>query len=191
MRRQRIIAAGPPTSAPAPSPPSTGTPTPPPPPVPTRPDGWVSGPLTVHRDVPVPPVPLLVGIRSAAHPVEGYDRITFDFSGPLPGYEVRYVVQVVGDASGLPIQVPGRRFLLITFRPAQAHTDAGEATVARAKTLNYPMLRSYAVSGGPTGRWVLWGRDFVPCPVTGPGPHRSPQMPATPWDGPGPRRGTP
>jgi hypothetical protein len=104
--------------------------------------------VTVQRNVAIPPVPLLTDIRTAAHPTEGYDRVVFDFQGTLPGYEVRYVAEVRGDGSDLPVTVPGRRFLQITFRPAQAHTDAGAATGApRAKTLDYPMMKGFAIAG--------------------------------------------
>jgi hypothetical protein len=109
---------------------------------------WTSGPLTVRHDVAVPPVPVLLRIRSAAHPDAGYDRIVFDFTGPLPGYTVRYVDQVREDPSDRPVTVPGRRFLLIVFTPAQAHTDAGVVTVTpRTARLDYPMLRGYAMAG--------------------------------------------
>ena len=109
---------------------------------------WTSDPVTVQRNVAIPPVPLLTDIRTAAHPTEGYDRIVFDFQGTLPGYEVRYVAEVRGDGSDLPVTVPGRRFLQITFRPAQAHTEAGAATGApRAKTLDYPMMKGFAIAG--------------------------------------------
>jgi hypothetical protein len=115
-------------------------------PVPTQPFG--TGPVTVVHSPPVPPVPVLLAIRSAAHPEGGYDRIVFDFQGQLPGYQVRYVSQVVEDGSGRPVTVPGRHWLEITFRPAQAHTDAGSPTVTeRARTLGYPMLKAYAIVG--------------------------------------------
>ncbi len=107
---------------------------------------WSTQPVTVTHQVPVPPVPVLTGIRSAAHQTEGFDRITFDFRGPLPGYEVRYVDKVVGGATGLPVTVPGRRWIAVTFRPAQAHEDNGTPTVVPlAKTLDHPMLRAYAI----------------------------------------------
>lgn len=109
---------------------------------------WTSGPLTVTHNLTVPPVPQLLRIRSAAHPDQGYDRIVFDFPGPLPGYTVRYVDQVREDPSDQPVTMPGRRYLLITFTPAQAHTDAGQALVSpRRKTLDYPMMRGYVLVG--------------------------------------------
>jgi hypothetical protein len=110
--------------------------------------GWTSGPITVDHSVPVPPVPVLVGIRTAAHSAEGYDRITFDFSGPLPGYRVGYVDKVTQDGSGLPVTAPGRRYLQIRFEPAQAHQDNGTVTVTpRSRKLDYPMMRGYVISG--------------------------------------------
>jgi hypothetical protein len=109
---------------------------------------WSSVPLTVTHTVAVPPVPVLVAIRTAAHPAEGFDRIVFDVRGPLPGYQVRYVSQVREDPSDRPVSMPGRRYLLITLRPAQAHDEAGAATVTeRTKTLDYPMLKGYVLTG--------------------------------------------
>jgi hypothetical protein len=109
---------------------------------------WSSSPLVVDRSVPVPPVPRLIGIRSAAHPESGYDRITFDFESVLPGYEVRYVDQPIADGSGEPIAIAGRRYLQIVFRPAQAHDDSGTQSVTpRSATLDYPMLKAYAIAG--------------------------------------------
>jgi hypothetical protein len=127
-----------------------------PPPEPTEPGGagggsesdWTSGQTSVTRDIAVPPVPQLVGIRSAAHPDEGYDRIVFDFTGQLPGYTVRYVDEVREDGSDLPVAMPGRRYLLVVFTPAQAHTDAGQALIAPLrKDLDYPMMRGYVLVG--------------------------------------------
>lgn len=109
---------------------------------------WTTEPVTVSHDPAVPPVPQLLRIRSAAHPDQGFDRIVFDFAGPLPGYTVRYVDQVRQDPSDLPAQVPGRRFLLVVFTPAQAHTDAGAPLVpATSSPFDHPMMRGYALVG--------------------------------------------
>jgi len=109
---------------------------------------WSNGPVSVTRKLPVPPVPVLTRVRTAAHPEAGYDRIVFDFAGALPGYTVRYVDEVREDPSDRPVSMPGRRSLLIVFTPAQAHTDAGAVTVpAGTRTLDYPMLRGYAQAG--------------------------------------------
>lgn len=127
-----------------------------PPPEPTEPGGagggggsdWTSGQPSVTHDLPLPPVPQLVRIRSAAHPDEGYDRIVFDFDGLLPGYTVRYVDEVREDGSDLPVAMPGRRYLLVVFTPAQAHNDVGQALVSPKRTdLDYPMMRGYVLVG--------------------------------------------
>jgi hypothetical protein len=108
---------------------------------------WGSGPVTVRHDPPVPPVPVVTGIRYAAHSVQGYDRIVFDISGGLPGYSVRYVSQVRADPSDRPVTVPGRRHLLVVLTPAQAHRDNGATTVSGVHRTDLPMLKSYAVVG--------------------------------------------
>ena len=90
----------------------------------------------------------MVGIRSATHPEGGYDRIVFDFSGPLPGYTVRYVDEVREDPSDRPVTMPGRRYLLVVFTPAQAHAEAGASTVTpKNSTVGYPMLKAYSLVG--------------------------------------------
>jgi hypothetical protein len=123
---------------------------------------WTSGPLVVQHAVPVPPVPRITGIRSAAHPQEGYDRVVLDVAGPIPGYRVRYVDEPIQDGSGLPAAVPGRRFLQLTLEPAQAHTDTGVATTPRARTVNYPMLEAWAITGDFEGVvTVVLGLDDV------------------------------
>lgn len=130
-----------PTTDPAPAPSPSGAPT----------DGtpaWGSEPVTVVREPPVPSLPVLTGIRSAAHPDEGYDRIVFDFRGPLPGYDVRYVPEARADGSGELVEVPGRRILLVVFQPAHAHEEDGTATVTeRRAEFDHPMLRGYVLTG--------------------------------------------
>jgi hypothetical protein len=117
-------------------------------PEPTGGPPWTSAPLTVTHNVAVPPVPVLLGIRSAAHPEGGYDRIVFDFGGPLPGYSIRYIDEVREDPSDRPVTMPGRRYLLVVFTPTQAHTDAGASTVTpKSATLGYPMLKGYVLVG--------------------------------------------
>jgi hypothetical protein len=108
---------------------------------------WTTDPVTVRRSPAVPPVPVLTGIRHAAHPAEGYDRIVFDISGPAPGYSARYVDEVRADPSDRVVPVPGRAYLLLVLTPAQAHRDNGTVTVSGTHRINLPMLRSYAVVG--------------------------------------------
>lgn len=107
---------------------------------------WHASPISSARQVPVPPVPVITAVRTAAHPECGYDRLVLDISGPMPGYEIRYVRHVTADPSGTPVTLPGRSYLLITFRPANAHTAAGAATISRrAQAFSYPELRGYVL----------------------------------------------
>lgn len=85
----------------------------------------------------------------------------FDFAGPLPGYDVRYVNQVIADGSGQVVSMPGRRYLQIVFTPAQGHDDAGHA-VTRRVNYDFPMLKGYVVAGDFEGVFtVALGLDDV------------------------------
>jgi len=85
----------------------------------------------------VPAVSTLTQIR-AAHQ-SGYDRLVFQFSGVLPAhYSVRYVTQVIGDASGLPVNVVGSARLLVRFSPAAGHDVLGHVTYGAVQR-TYPL----------------------------------------------------
>jgi hypothetical protein len=89
--------------------------------------------------------PTLVGIRAAHHPA--FDRIVFEFRGGLPSsHDVRYVDQVLGDGSGLPVRIAGRAFLQVSFAPARAH-DAQGATVPRRLVFSLPNIITAVRSG--------------------------------------------
>ncbi len=70
----------------------------------------------------------LTAIRVARQ--TGYDRVVFEFSGDIPGYDIRYVdPPVVMDGSGAPVSVTGDAFLLARFSPASGYDmDAGAPT---------------------------------------------------------------
>jgi hypothetical protein len=109
---------------------------------------WHSAPVTVTHQAAVPPVPVVTAVRVAQHPECGYDRVVLDVQGPIPGYSVRYVDHVIGDASGKTITMPGSSFLLVVIQPAQAHTNAGVATVTSGvRKSGYPALASWALAG--------------------------------------------
>ena len=112
---------------------------------------WSTAPVTVVHHPAVPPVPVVTGIRYAAHADQAYDRIVFDIPGAPPGYTVKYVTKVVADGSGNPIAVPGKYFLQIVFTPAQAHREDGTPTISGVHTTNLPMLKAYAVAGDYEG----------------------------------------
>jgi hypothetical protein len=113
---------------------------------------WQTAPVSVTRQVSVPPVPVVTAVRTAAHPECGYDRLVLDISGPIPGYTIAYAKSLTADPSGQAITVPGQRYLILTLRPAQAHTGSGAATITpRARVLGYPMLKGYALAGDLEG----------------------------------------
>jgi hypothetical protein len=105
-------------------------------------------PITVTRNFTVPPVPVVRAVRTAKHPRCRFDRIVFDISVRNPGYSIKFVKHVIADPSGKTIKLPGKRFLLITLRPAQAHNSSGASTLPRkVQVLRFPMLRSWVLAG--------------------------------------------
>jgi hypothetical protein len=69
-------------------------------------------------------------IRAAAN--TGYDRVVFEFEGDeVPGYEVGYVERVAECGSGEPVALTGGAVVSVTIRPANGHTEEGEATIPR------------------------------------------------------------
>ena len=118
--------------------------------------GWQSVPVGVTRHLAAPVMPVITGVRTAAHPECGYDRLVLDITGPLPSFEVRYVPQLTADPSGRPIILPGQRYLLITLQPAQAHDSSGQSAVTRvAPALGYPVLKGYALVADFEGVFTL------------------------------------
>lgn len=112
------------------------------------PGGWRTGPLTVTRQVAVPPVPVATAIRTGSHPDCRFDRLVLDINGATPGYHVRFVAKVIHDGSGQPITMPGTSYLVITLKPAQGHSASGTPTLpTTVQTVSFPMLKGYAVSG--------------------------------------------
>jgi hypothetical protein len=89
---------------------------------------------------------LLRAVRTARR--GGYERVVFEFAGRrLPGYSVEYVDRPVGQCgSGEVVPVAGDAWLRVRLIPANAHTDAGEATVRdRDRRLNYPNLKELKI----------------------------------------------
>lgn len=74
----------------------------------------------------------------------GFDRMVFRWRTSTPGYRVQYVPQLVGDGSGEPYPILGRRFLAISFFP---HVNAGTPGVASTLTPRFPTLRQLKVRG--------------------------------------------
>lgn len=80
--------------------------------------------VDVERDGMDPAV--VTGVRYAAH--DTYDRVVVDLKGDIPGYNVKWVDELVEDGSGEPIGVHGGAYLQLTLFPANAHDDDGYPT---------------------------------------------------------------
>lgn len=96
---------------------------------------------------PAPVAPLLTQITAAHHP--GYDRLVFTFKGGTPSkHTVRYVPQVIGDPSGLPVNVVGSAKLLVRFEPAAGHDALGRVTYgATSRTFALPAIIQVVKAG--------------------------------------------
>lgn len=92
------------------------------------------------------PVPTLVGIRAAHH--DGFDRVVFDFKGPVPARrQVRYVDQLLGSGSGLPVRIAGRAILQVRFQPTNAHDAQGHRTAPARLAFALPNVMTVVQSG--------------------------------------------
>ena len=77
-------------------------------------------------------IPTLTQIRAGHHP--GFDRLVFQFRGPVPAHRtIRYVRKVIGDASGRPILVTGNARLEVRFSDATGHNQSGNSTYGPAR----------------------------------------------------------
>jgi hypothetical protein len=72
---------------------------------------------------------VLRDVRAGEH--EGFDRVVFELAGDqAPGYHVEYKDKPVRQCgSGLEAEVAGQRWLEVRLSPAQAHDEAGKATI--------------------------------------------------------------
>ena len=119
-----ILVGDPPTAVPGPlsAPPRT----------------WTAQTTHVSRQTGVS---TLRDVRVATH--DGFDRVVFTFEGDVPGYHVEYVDRPSYTCgSGEAVYLDGDAWLLVRMQPTQAHTDAGEATIAeRRRRFAFPVLR--------------------------------------------------
>jgi hypothetical protein len=75
-----------------------------------------------------PETPVLVDVRAGGH--TGYDRVVFEFRGPVPEHRIGYVDQLVQDGSGNPVSVAGAADLEVVFEGANAHNEDGSPTIS-------------------------------------------------------------
>ncbi len=108
---------------------------------------WDTAP--VHVDRQVTPVPKILDLRVGQHPT--YDRVVIDVSGPISGYDLRYVKTLRYDGSGDPVPLRGARFIQIQLTPAVAHDAQGHSVYTG------PDLEQYAM---PTLRGAAFTGDF-------------------------------
>lgn len=85
---------------------------------------------TVQRNHPLTPPAVLVDVDYDA--CAGFERYVFEFEGGVPGYRVRYVDKPIRECgSGNIVGVAGDAWLMMDFRPAQAHElNSGDVTVS-------------------------------------------------------------
>jgi hypothetical protein len=80
------------------------------------------------------------------HP--GFDRVVFQFAGPVPSRRhVRYVNQLIAGGSGHRIPIAGRAILSITLSPAEAHDSAGRPTTPGRVAFALPNVMTVVRSG--------------------------------------------
>lgn len=90
---------------------------------------------------------LLREIRTAAQ--DGFDRVAFEFEGKeIPNFTIEYVDKPVRQCgSGNVVQVAGDGWLKVKFKATNAHTDAGQATIAaRERRLSLPNLKELEIT---------------------------------------------
>ena len=98
-----------------------------------------------ERPLAVPPVPLVTGIRAAAH--NGFERVVFDMSALPAADAVRFVDKVTADGSGLPVTVAGSAYLLVRLEEAQAHTDAGAPLLSMRTSPGLSAVKEIVMAG--------------------------------------------
>jgi hypothetical protein len=110
--------------------------------------GSVLSAASATKAATVPPTSTLIAIRAASHAEANprYERVVFEFSGPVPLIEVDYVKSLIGGGSGLPVAISGNAILALTMRPAQAHTEQGQSTAPTRMKLGLPNVKEVASS---------------------------------------------
>ena len=86
---------------------------------------------------PVAGISILKALRMGVHPEQGgWERIVFEFDGDAwPPATVQYVEQALSCGSGQPVQgLKGAAILQVAFISAQAHDNAGKATMPNTIT---------------------------------------------------------
>ena len=151
------------TASPSPSPAATATAAPP--------FEGTRGPVTSEGDAAG--TVMLVAVRAARH--DGFDRAVWEFEGGIPAYTVEYVEPpILADGSGMEVEIAGEAYLKVTFRGANAHTEAGQPTIdVREIALDLPQVVELEQTGDfeAVVTWVIGLRgeaDFTVTELEGP-----------------------
>ena len=106
---------------------------------------WDTAPVHVERQVT--PTPKTVDLRVGQHP--RYDRVVIDLTGPISGYDLRYVKTLHYDGTGDTVPLRGARYIQIRLTPAVAHDAQGHSVYQGPKLEQYgmPTLRGAAFTG--------------------------------------------
>lgn len=90
--------------------------------------------------------PVLKKIRAASH--VGFDRVVFEFDGPLPAQrDVSFVPEIIADGSGLPVPIIGKALLNVSFSSATGHDDNGNVFTDARITMGLPNVIQVVRSG--------------------------------------------
>lgn len=95
------------------------------------------------------PIATLVAIRAAHHSEAApqYDRVVFEFSGPIPLLKVEYVHQLIEDGSGAPVVIKGGAVLMVQLTPARAHDDQAQSTAPGRMAVSMPNVKEIVRAG--------------------------------------------
>jgi hypothetical protein len=87
----------------------------------------------------------LFGVAVGCHAT--FDRFVVRERFATPGYDVRYVAQIVADGSGNPVALLGAKRIRIVIRPARGHTQGGANLVPAVMTPLCSNLRQVKRAG--------------------------------------------
>jgi hypothetical protein len=76
-----------------------------------------------------------------------FDRFVIRARLATPGYDVRYVTQIVADPSGLPVSLQGSKRIRVIVRQARGHTSAGTNLLPSVVTPGCSNLRQVKKAG--------------------------------------------
>jgi len=86
----------------------------------------------------------IFGLRAGCHAT--FDRFIVRTRFAGPGYDVRYVKQVVHGGSGTPVPLLGNARISVVLRPARGHTMRGVSLLPGVVTPLCPSLRQVRIA---------------------------------------------